>query len=213
MSDFSGFTPHQLAAAADVLSRWEPADESDIELVRPVALRLRELADTGHQEALDDMASVEAPQPSPLTLHLSYEPPCEPPDSGADWPEERDYPGVMAEVRLPVETRELPAEEGAGDLRADLQHKELCCCGETLVPGWGEPWHGENGLARCAYRYRVRIFHAPTLEAAEAAAYAWHAEGVEAIGRIIAARETRMAQRAATIAAAHARSGTIEIPA
>lgn len=206
-ADFAGFTPHQLAAAADVLSRWEPADEADIELVRPITIYLRRLAEAGHREVLDNIASVE--EPSPLSLHLSYEPAKEPPSCGADWPEEQDYPGVRAEVRLPVEWRRLPAEEGAGDLRSDLRQPLEQCCEEPLHWDWGTQYCGKHGEDRCTYRFRARVFRHSTLEAAEAAARAWHAEGAKVIADLLAARNTRLAQRAVTIAAAHARPGTL----
>jgi len=165
-----------------------------------------------------------------LTLTLSYAAPDPPPPSGADWSTERDYPGVYAVVTLPTEGMEL---------RRDLQCN-LKCCDEILTLVWGVP-HGVTSIIDRAVswpaRGKTRLFRAPTLEEAEKEARAWHAEGeavIESIlgvrkapmedqkaqeererqeaQRAIEAREKREEQRRATIAAAHARPGSIVIP-
>lgn len=77
-----------------------------------------------------------------------------------------------------------------------------------LGPLWGVSY-GE-------VRIRDRIFRAPTLEEAEKEARAWHAEGEAVIETILKgrteARKAREEQRRATIAASHARPGSIVIP-
>jgi hypothetical protein len=116
----------------------------------------------------------------------------------------------MAEVRLPHIHR--PGNETHGDLAAELQDPDRLCCGEQLAMLWGDLYRGPDDDGLAEYRYVCRLFRRPTLEAAEAMARAWHAKGAAVIDGVLAARRARLAQREATIAAAHARPGTIEIP-
>jgi hypothetical protein len=147
---------------------------------------------------------VRLPRPSPLTLELLYEPAEPAPETGCDWPDERDYPGVKAIVTLPVR------DDNSGNLRLDLI-SEVECCGAELGASWGMRYgFGREPGPQC--QRRERVFRAATLEAAEAAARSWHAEGVAAVARVLAARETRLAQRGRTIAAAHAQLGTMAVP-
>ena len=132
----------------------------------------------------------------PLALtSLEYVPPKDPPSFGCQWAEEVDYPGVVA-------TMALPADENSY-LRADLT-ADAICCGDRLSCYWGEVAGG--------YRVKQQVFRAPTLEAAEARARAWYAEGAAVISGIVSARRARLLQRQATLAAAIARPGTIVVP-
>jgi hypothetical protein len=129
-----------------------------------------------------------------LTLTLTYTSPLHPPESGSDWSESRDYPGVRAEVSLPM---------GPGGLLPRLR-AEVCCCGEMLLASWGELGEG--------FRYLDRDFYAPTLAAAEAEARAWHAEGAAAVASVVSSREARLARRAETIRRAHETYTTVRAP-
>jgi hypothetical protein len=131
---------------------------------------------------------------STLTLTLTYALPSAPPESGSEWTESRDYPGVRAEVALPM---------APGGLLPRLR-AEVLCCGKLLCPSWGELGDG--------VRYLARYFYAPTLAAAEAEARAWHAEGAAVVANVVAAREARLARRTETIRRAHEIYATVRAP-
>jgi hypothetical protein len=134
----------------------------------------------------------------PMVVVLSYVQAESAPKHGAGWPEELDYPGIECQVQLPASLR---------CLRDDLQSREDCA-GEPLAYSWGYTPDGSPGV-----RARRKVFRAATLEAAEAAARAWAAEAQAVIQTVVSARATRLAKREATIAAAHARHGEVEVTA
>jgi hypothetical protein len=131
-----------------------------------------------------------------LKLELSYAPPTAAPSSGSEWEQERDYPGVCAVVSL-------PAGEATQTVPEEIVSPKQQCCNEYLTGQWG--YLGEDRRRR----ERTRTFFAPTLAYAEAAARAWHAEGTAVISSVLSARMVRLAQREATIAAAHAVHGEV----
>jgi hypothetical protein len=127
-----------------------------------------------------------------MTATLSYLPPLPAPNSGANWSDFEDYPGVLAVVR--AAGRELHS-----DLRGDHKIGGCYACACWAFAGAGEPSH----------RLTEEKFRAPTLASAEAQALVWLI-GVKAeISSILAKRELRLAKREATIAAAHAAHGEI----
>lgn len=132
-----------------------------------------------------------------LSLVLAYEPPASAPPWGSTWDDSIDYPGIRATVSLPCDEQSLLADEC---IARDTQ-----CCGDLLVPSWGR-WDGAGR------RERWEIFRAPTLEAAEAAARYWHAQGCEVIDGLLRARAARLSRRDWTIVSAHAVHGTVMAP-
>jgi hypothetical protein len=127
-----------------------------------------------------------------MTATLSYLPPLPAPNSGANWSDFEDYPGVLAVVRT-AGTELHPALRGEHTIGGC----NACAC-------WAFP-----GAPGGNHRMTEEGFRAPTLASAEAQARGWLI-GVKAeISAILAKRELRLAKRAATIAAAHAAHGEI----
>jgi len=127
-----------------------------------------------------------------IAVFLAYLAPPPPPEHGANWEDTLDYPGVECQVQLPADRN--------GKLHGDMQSAAVCA-GEPLNPFWGD--------VSGPVRVKSRVFRAPTLEAAEAAARAWGANVEAVIRPIVSARTTRLIKRDATIAAAHARHGEV----
>jgi hypothetical protein len=129
-------------------------------------------------------------------VELRYIEPQEPPRAGSDWPEELDYPGVQAIIRLPT--------DGTSSLMSELTTGGKLL-GDTLDTTWGSYDPDSVG-----YRFRKSaIYRNPTLLASEDEALSVVAFIRGQLSEIRDKREARLAKRKATLSKAVATHGVI----
>jgi len=120
---------------------------------------------------------------------LTYLPPSNAPGVLTDWSEELDFPGIKVNFR--------------GDYSFVYAHVL-----DLNPPFRGEGYWGHNDKPTMTYS-RTRTFRERTLHAAEEQAEALIAEVQAAMLKLVNTRVSRLAQREATIARAHANHGQI----
>lgn len=132
---------------------------------------------------------------------LTYVPPEAPPASGAAWPPEADYPGIVLDIRLP----RVPGEEL---IDPQLVDGSTVLLGENLVRGWGFAETTPRG-GRPPWMCRAHTVRLPTLAESEAEARRIANECAGILRKVLDARARRLSQRASIVQLAHDQHATI----